>query len=90
MFSDELSKVKAENTILKGKLDEAGRQIDEIDNSDEHAILRKQLESLFKEKTQLSVENSELKKKLGQQDSQYQSPKRASDASKSPRKTNDP
>ncbi len=65
IFSDELNKIKSDNSHLKSKLDAADRKIDEIDNSDEHGILRKQLDILLKEKTTLSIENSELKKMLG-------------------------
>lgn len=65
LFSDELSRFKAENAQLRSKLEEADRKIDAIDNSDEHSLLRKQLDSLLKERTSLSIENSDLKKMLG-------------------------
>ena len=94
LFSDELQKIKAENLSLKQKLDEAGRQIDELDNNDEHTILRQQLESLLKEKNALSFENQEFRRKLGITDGGYHSAKKPDltiDTSKTPkRQSNDP
>lgn len=94
LFSGELARIKSENFSLKQKLDDAGRKIDELDNNDEHTILRQQLESLLKEKTALSLENQDYRKKLGIADEKYHSAKKPDltiDTSKTPkRQTNDP
>lgn len=67
-----------ESAALRGKLSSAVAKLDEIDNGDEHVILRKQLDSLLKEKTNLCIENSELKIKLAKYESVDQYPTNSS------------
>jgi regulator of replication initiation timing len=67
-------KSEQENAGLRAKLSSAVSKLDDLDNGDEHVILRKQLDSLLKEKTSLCIENSELKIKLAKYESPDQYP----------------
>ena len=63
-LQNDLKSKESEYNRLKAQLKQVNSQLDDIDNGDEHAILRKQLDILLKEKTSLCLENSELKVKL--------------------------
>jgi regulator of replication initiation timing len=73
-LEDSHRKSEQENASLRAKLSSAVSKLDDLDNGDEHVILRKQLDSLLKEKTSLCIENSELKIKLAKYESVDQYP----------------
>lgn len=61
----QIEDLKEEQNLLHRKLNEADeRNEDNNENTNEHDILRKQIDLLLKEKTNLSIENAELKSKL--------------------------